>query len=342
MGEKTTIPDGQHGIKAFVPVDELSRRILLALQDDGRADWTTVAKACETSVPTVARRAARLMADGVLRIAVVPELGSSGPVETLFASIVCRPGTQVAVAEQLVARQDVRFAALVAGSYDIVVELVVEAELTGYPGSILEIQSIPGVERWTSDLVLHVYKISQFWKNRPTDTASPPFARTACDPAHLDATDWAILDLLRVDGRASFKSIAVELDVNESTVRRRFERMVANGCALIVTIVPPAALGLKAVAMLTIKVEPGRLNDVAHTLTKHRSVRYLAATLGGSTLMCEVVAESTRDLFEFSTSTLATLDGIVDWTASLELLTLKRAFIETPWWRARLATNHTI
>ncbi|MFC4859229.1 Lrp/AsnC family transcriptional regulator [Actinophytocola glycyrrhizae] len=334
--------DGQPDTTAFAPVDDLSRRILAVLQDDGRADLTAVAKACGTSLPTVARRVERLIADDLLRVAVIPELGSHGPVETLMAQIVCQPGTQVSVAQKLVVRQDVRFAALVAGSYDIVLELVVEAELSGYPRAMLEIQSIPGIERWHSDLVLHVYKISHHWKKPDrgtTDDADYPFARTMCDPSHLDGTDLAILDVLQKDGRASFKSIAAGLGVNESTVRRRFERMTNNGCALVVTIVPPAALGLRALTLMTVNVEPRKLDDVAGTLARHPSVRYLAATLGGSTLMCEVVAESTKGLFEFSKSTLATLDGVVDWAGSLELVTLKRAFVETPWWRTRLATS---
>jgi DNA-binding Lrp family transcriptional regulator len=322
-------------------VDELGRRIIMALQQDGRADWTSIASLCGTSKPTVARRVERLMADGVLKVAVMPELGSDGPVDIFLASIGCRPGTQIAVVERLVARPDVRFAALVAGSHDIVIELVVGAGPTGYPEAMLQIQTIPGVVRWHCDLVLHVYKMSQDWNHAPSGTGparattNRSVELTPCAPDHLDHVDRAILDRLRIDGRASFKALAAAMGVNESTVRRRFERMVANRCATVITIVPPAAVGLRAVALLTISVEPGKLNEVADVLGRHRSVRYLAATLTGSSLVCEVIATSTQGLFEFSTSTLATLDGVVNWTASLELLTVKRAFIETPWWRAQ-------
>jgi DNA-binding Lrp family transcriptional regulator len=331
------------------PLDALSRQIIAALQQDGRASWTAIAAMCDTSVPTVARRVQQLTADGVVRVAVAPTLGSNGPVEAFMARIGCRPGTQFDVGEQLVARDDVRYAALITGPYDIMVELIVETGSARYPKTMLELQQIPGIERWYSDLVLHVYKMnphdwsSQLLGGPGSDNPGgyPMTGDLACSPDHLDKVDRAILALLRDDGRAGFKTVADALDLNESTVRRRFERMITDGCASVLTIVPAAALGFESETMLTVSVEPSKLNKVAEALTQHRSVRYVAATLDGNSLFCEVIAASTQGLFEFTTATLANLDGVVGWSASVELLSLKRGFVETPWWRAQLAEHRS-
>jgi DNA-binding Lrp family transcriptional regulator len=322
-------------------LDDLDRQIILSLQGDGRASWTSIAGLCETSVPTVARRVQQLVADNLLKVAVLPNLGSTGPVETFFTRIGCRPGTQLDVAEQLVARDDVRWASLITGTYDIAIELVVNASATRYPKTFLELQQIDGVQRWYSDLLLHVYKASHVWYRQllSGEDGSPPKV-SLCSPEHFDKVDWAILDLLRDDGRAGFQSIASALDLNESTVRRRFERMITDGCASVFTIVPSSLLGLEAETLLWITVEPAKLAEVADALTLHRSVRYLGATLDGNALLCEVIADSTKGLFEFTTKTLATLAGVVGWSASVELLTLKRGFVETPWWRDQLAEHH--
>jgi DNA-binding Lrp family transcriptional regulator len=324
-------------------LDDLDRQIIIALQSDGRASWTSIAATCETSVPTVARRAQQLIADNLLKVAVLPSLGSTGPVETFFTRIGCRPGTQLDVAEQLVAREDVRWASLITGSYDIAIELVVNSGATRYPKTILELQQIDGVQRWYSDLLLHVYKVSHDWYQQLLDEVDtlPPKV-PLCAPDHLDKVDWAILDHLRDDGRAGFKSIADALDLNESTVRRRFERMIGDGCAAVFTIVPAPVLGLEAETLLWVTVEPAKLNSVAAALTRHPSVRYLGATLDGNSLLCEVIAESTRGLFEFTTETLAKMEGVVGWNASVELLSLKRGFVETPWWRDQLAGLHDL
>jgi DNA-binding Lrp family transcriptional regulator len=342
-GDRAGVP-GRGAVNALDPVDPLGRRIIVALQQDGRTSWTSIAARCGTSVPTVARRVQQLMADGLVKVAVMPGLGSTGPVETFFVRIGCRPGTVLDVAEQLVARDEVRFAALVTGPYDIMAELIVHSGPTGYSRTILELQEIPGVERWYSDLVLHVYKMSSHWSRQLLDgeDADGPVAEpVSCDPSHLDKIDWAILGLMREDGRASFASVANALDLNESTVRRRFERMVADGCAAVFTIVPAAALGFEAETLLAVNVDPAKLTDVAAALVRHQSVRYLAATLDGGSLMCEVIAPSTKGLFEFTSATLATLDGVIGWSASVELLSLKRGFVETPWWRAQIADSGT-
>jgi DNA-binding Lrp family transcriptional regulator len=320
-------------------LDDLDRQIIVALQGDGRASWTAIAALCETSVPTVARRVQQLMADNLLKVAVLPNLGSTGPVETFFTRIGCRPGTQLEVAEQLVAREDVRWAALITGSYDIAIELVVNSGPTRYPQTMLELQQIEGVERWYSDLLLHVYKVSHDWYRQLLREDSTPAAVSLCSPDHLDKVDWAILDCLRNDGRAGFKTVADALSLNESTVRRRFERMISDGCASVFTIVPSSLLGLEAETLLWVTVEPAKLAEVAEALTRHRSVRYLGATLDGNSLLCEVIADSTRGLFEFTTETLAQLAGVVGWSASVELLTLKRGFVETPWWRDQHAKH---
>jgi DNA-binding Lrp family transcriptional regulator len=320
-------------------LDDLDRQIIVALQGDGRASWTAIAALCETSVPTVARRAQQLIADNLLKVAVLPNLGSTGPVETFFTRIGCRPGTQLEVAEQLVAREDVRWASLITGSYDIAIELVVNSGPTRYPQTMLELQQIDGVERWYSDLLLHVYKVSHDWYRQLLREDSTPAAVSLCSPDHLDKVDWAILDCLRNDGRASFKTVADALRLNESTVRRRFERMITDGCASVFTIVPSSLLGLEAETLLWVTVEPAKLAEVAEALTRHRSVRYLGATLDGNSLLCEVIADSTRGLFEFTTETLAQLAGVVGWSASVELLTLKRGFVETPWWRDQHAEH---
>jgi hypothetical protein len=42
---------------------------------------------------------------------------------------------------------------------------------------------------------------------------------------------------------------------------------------------------------------------------------------------------TTDDLYRFLTQGLGKIDGVRDWTANVELLTIKRGFLETPWSR---------
>ncbi len=84
-------------MKALDTLDELDRKIIVALQHDGRASWTAIADMVGSSTATVARRGQQLVADGIVRIAVVPALGSSGQVDSFLVRLNCRPGTQLDV-----------------------------------------------------------------------------------------------------------------------------------------------------------------------------------------------------------------------------------------------------
>ena len=316
-------------------LDELSRQIVVALQDDGRASWTDIAAACGTSVSAVSRRGQQLLRDGLVRVAAVPDTQHAGPADLFVLRISCAPGRQGRVCETLAVRTDVRFLALVSGAYDIIAEINVPRADSLAARVVEEIQTIEGVARCETDLRLHTYKVAHDWSRHgePVDRAEPH----ECAPEHFDATDRAIVAELRGRARDSFRTVAARLGINESTVRRRFEAMRERGCVRVTTLVLSAALGFESEVLLDVTVAPTAFDEVARQLATHRGVRYVAAMLSGNSLMCELILPSERDLFEFTTGTLGALPGVEGWRASMELLTVRRGFVETPWWRQQLS-----
>jgi DNA-binding Lrp family transcriptional regulator len=331
--------------RQLAQLDDLDTRIVVALQQDGRASWRRVADVVDSPVTTVARRGQQLLADGVVKVTAVPALGAHGDYDNFLVRINCAPGAHAAVAAALVARPDVRFCTIVTGKFDIIAELVVYGGVSRYPDLMAGLHGLDGVERSRSDLILHVYKVTHDWSRQlsgrdldRSDTV-PPDEAVAAEPtgmAQLDAADWAILDRLQQDGRDTFQSVADAVGLNESSVRRRFDRMRASGWVDIVTLARSAALGMGTETLVTVRVAPAQLDAVAQALSRHRSVRYLAALLDDNSLFCEVITTSAAELHRFFLSTLAQLDGVLGWNASMELVFLKRGGVETPWWRAQL------
>jgi hypothetical protein len=119
-------------------------------------------------------------------------------------------------------------------------------------------------------------------------------------------------------------------------VRRRFETLRERGCVMVVTLVPAPSLGFESEIILEISVRPSRLDAVATEVAAHLGVRYVASTLRSSSLLCEVILPSTRSVFDFLTTVVGQLEGVTNWAASMEILTLKRGFVETPWWHRAL------
>lgn len=315
--------------------DELDRQIIAGLQADGRASWTDIAVRSGTSVATITRRGQQLLQSGAVRIGVSRDINSPGAADLFMLRIGCAAGKQMEVARALATRTDLRFLCLVTGSCDLLAELVCKKAESLHGRLINEIQAIDGVEVCQSDLVLHTYKVSQSWAQQlisplepqPLDGKEPH----TCDPSHFDETGLLILKALREDGRASLRSVAELLGVNESTVRRRFDTMRERGCAWVLTLVAASALGFESEIILNITVTPSRLDELARELASVVGVRFLAATLSGS-LICEVIMATTEDVYTFLTQRLGKIDGVLGWTANVELLTIKRGFLETPWW----------
>ena len=334
---------------APVRFGQLDRKIIAALQADGRASWTEIAERTGTSVATATRRGQHLFAAGAVRVGVSSDINSPGASDLFLLRIGCAPGAQIRVATALAQRDDLRFLCLVTGGYDLLAELVCQKSESLHLRLINEIQAVDGVEGCVSDLVLHTYKVSQKWAQRllsntePDLDAEPPDEAAdiephACSPTHFDEVDLLILGELRVDGRASLRSVAESLGVNESTVRRRFDAMRERGCAWVITLVAASALGFESEIILNISVDPSRLDSVAHELAAYVGVRYLAASVNGS-LICEVILPTTADVYRFLTQGLGQIEGVRDWQANVELLTVKRGYLETPWWREASAPS---
>jgi DNA-binding Lrp family transcriptional regulator len=323
-------------------LDTLDRQILAALTVHGRASWTDIAQVIGTSTTTVARRAQQLVGDGVVRIALVPHLEHRGPVDVFMVRLTCSPGSQLRVAGRLAQFPEIRFVAVVTGTHDIVFELVAPKNRDLYTILIDDVQRISGALHSQADLVLHTYKISYDWSlqalgiEAPTGSLAAPPTPHTCGASHLDDLDKEILGVMQEDGRASFQSVAKRLGVSESTVRRRFESITERGCATIATLIPAGVLGYEAEVLFWLSVTPSELDAVAEALTEHRGVRHISATLGNASLLCEVIMPTTADLHHFTSRTLAGISGIQSWTASVQLLTVKRAFLQLPWAQDRV------
>jgi DNA-binding Lrp family transcriptional regulator len=319
--------------------DDLDRRIIACLRGDGRASWTEIARKCGTSVATVSRRGQRLLADATVRIAVVPYTAYPGRSSMFFLRLACRSGAAAHVAEQLSKHPDIRFLALVSGPYDIAAEVCADTDSSLIRPLVTDIAAIDGIEWCQTDLILHEYKVAHDWTWQllvGDTTASAVQHPHTCAAGHMDDIDRAIVEVMRVDGRAGFSVVAGRVGLDETSVRRRFEGMLSRGCIQVVTLAPASALGFTSEVLLDISVEPRRLREVSEQLISFVGVRFVAATLSGSSLLCEMIQPNQAALFSFLTETLATLDGVRGWQASMELLTIRRSFVETPWWPQEL------
>lgn len=126
----------------------------------------------------------------------------------------------------------------------------------------------------------------------------------------FDSTDLAILSVLQKDGRASYSSIARELDLPESTVRIRAQKILNSGFLSIVATGDPLKLGIPIDVLCLVRVEPEQAHEVADAIAQMKQVRYVGVTLGGKILLVESLHPSSKALHDYLARELPSMAGV--------------------------------
>ncbi|MCW2516699.1 MAG: Lrp/AsnC family transcriptional regulator [Mycobacterium sp.] len=126
----------------------------------------------------------------------------------------------------------------------------------------------------------------------------------------IDATERAIIDCLREDGRMASSTIARRVGLTEKTVRRRLQLLGEERGLKVVPVVDPDLIGLSTCLYLGIVVDNAKLDDVAQRIRAMPEVRYLAYTTGHWDLLAEAFVGSREHMAEFLLNSIGKLPGV--------------------------------
>lgn len=126
----------------------------------------------------------------------------------------------------------------------------------------------------------------------------------------VSQTDRKIIRLLQRNARASYAELSRETGIPESTVRRRMDRLIRLGVIEFAMLAEPSKLGYELRAMIGLKVELRRLEEIAETLRGMNEVTFAAFLTGNFDVMVQVVVRSQEALVEFLTQRIAPIEGI--------------------------------
>jgi DNA-binding Lrp family transcriptional regulator len=321
-------------------MNSVDRKIAAALQIGPRASYRQLAVALEMSESTVARRVQALLGSGQVRIAAHPDSIVCGMGRPVLVRIRCRPGGAREVAAVLAQRPDVRFLAVVTGTYDLIMELIVSSKRHLAQVLSSELTDVPGITHTMSDTVVRGLKTSYDWSRGLLSAKAAALLEQHATSAGrerggavaLDTDDLALIAALKDDGRTTYKELAGRTDLSESTVRRRVEVLTSTGAMIMATFVEPADLGFDAEFIFHARVRPDRLEAVADAFMERPEVRYLSASYGFGGLTGEVILPTPDEVYDFSRATFGGLDGINEVEVAMELETYKRS---------HMLSNHT-
>lgn len=141
----------------------------------------------------------------------------------------------------------------------------------------------------------------------------------------LDSTDRDIVDLLRTDGRMSFREIARHLDIPEATTRYRVQRLLQSETIEILARPNPAKMENTNIIILWLTVENNYVEAVAETLARLEEVRFVAITAGSYNIVIDVHCGTQKKLFPFFQK-LHQIKGIIKYESQTILKLLKAEY----------------
>jgi DNA-binding Lrp family transcriptional regulator len=155
--------------------------------------------------------------------------------------------------------------------------------------------------------------------------ADPPAHNERAAAEALDEADYALLDVLCHDGRASISALARAAATTEGRVSRRLATLFDTGVVYLDVDLASAALGFPLSAYLWLTVAPAQLETACLALAAHDETPFVAALSGRSNIVAAVTCRDLDDLYAYVTTKIAAIDGVQSMEISPVLRQLKQA-----------------
>ncbi|MCU1644511.1 MAG: Lrp/AsnC family transcriptional regulator [Nocardia sp.] len=146
-------------------LDDISKRIIAQLQEDGRRAYATIGKAVGLSEAAVRQRVQKLADAGVIQIVAVTDPLQVGLFRQAMIAITV-DGQVQPVADALSAIDEINYVVVCAGRYDILVEAVCPDDEALLELASTRIRALPGVRHAEIMVYLKLNKQTYKWGTR--------------------------------------------------------------------------------------------------------------------------------------------------------------------------------
>jgi Lrp/AsnC family transcriptional regulator for asnA, asnC and gidA len=146
-------------------IDAVSKAIIEQLQEDGRRPYAAIGKAVGLSEAAVRQRVQKLLDQGAMQIVAVTDPLTVGFRRQAMVGVNVE-GDLDPVADALAALDEVEYAVVTAGSFDLLVEIVCEDDDHLLEVVNKRIRALPGVRSTETFVYLGLRKQSYTWGTR--------------------------------------------------------------------------------------------------------------------------------------------------------------------------------
>ncbi|MGD9143396.1 MAG: Lrp/AsnC ligand binding domain-containing protein, partial [Dehalococcoidia bacterium] len=128
----------------------------------------------------------------------------------------------------------------------------------------------------------------------------------------FDEIDEKLINELRIDGRATYISLANKLGISSATISRRISSLVKNHAIQITVVANPTKLGHHVTCFLGMQVELTKINEICAKLSTYTHIPLVITLMNGYHILAAVTHINLRALLKFITSEISRIDGILN------------------------------
>ena len=147
------------------PLDDVSKRIVELLQEDGRQPFVTIAREVGLSEAAVRQRVQKLIDGDVMQIVAVTDPLQVGFTRQAMVGVLV-PGDVRLVADALCEMPEVSYVVTTAGSFDLLAEVVCEDDDELLELLTRRVRTLPGVQSTETFVYLKLNKQHYNWGTR--------------------------------------------------------------------------------------------------------------------------------------------------------------------------------
>jgi DNA-binding Lrp family transcriptional regulator len=280
-------------------VDEIDQKLILALQQDGRATITELSQLSGLHVSTVSKRVDQLIEGGTIRIKALPNPFKLGYSALAFTAIEAENRKIDSICARLCADFNVNMVVTAFGRYNILATVYFPAweQLLDFVSTTLP--SLDGV------LNVEPFLVKEVRKRYPSTFMEDPF------PAKIDETDIRMVAKLAENGRLTSRSLAEELDISLPTCTRRLSHLLKEKVIDIRAVPNMSKFGYPASAFLLLRAQTSELESICSILQEHKDVFMLMTLSNKYDILVGLIAPSLEELHLFIRNRIFSLDGVL-------------------------------
>ena len=145
-------------------LDEIDRRVIKILQEDGRRPNTEIARDLHVSETTIRKRVSQLVSQGLINIVAVPTPRAVGLNLSAIIGISVTLPKLKEISEELKRQREVRYVGLSTGRYDIIVEAFFLDQQHFLDFISNKLGRMDGITSLETSMILDVVKFSYEWE----------------------------------------------------------------------------------------------------------------------------------------------------------------------------------